>query len=153
MSLRIGAALCGAALLLFCSPCAMANPAKGGAEKKTRSHFRSHERNSTGAANDRSNIGIVSRRLRPRAVGTGGSAIVGKASMYNPLQPGGYDSGGLKTASGEDYDANKWTAAIQSALRGLFGGINFGKSYRPAYALVEIPHKRALLKINDIGPR
>jgi len=79
------------------------------------------------------------------------NAIVGGASTYNPLRPG-YQSGGVKTASGEDYDPASWTAAIQTNLRALFGGVLGGKSYRPAFALVETEDKRAVVRINDVGP-
>jgi rare lipoprotein A len=71
--------------------------------------------------------------------------------MYNPFQPG-YDEGGIQTASGELYDPIAWTAAIQTDLRETFGGVRHGTDYRPAYALVEIANKRAIIKINDVGP-
>jgi len=77
--------------------------------------------------------------------------IVGTASMYDPFRPG-YDSGGIETASGELYDPIAWTAAIQTDLRETFGGVRYGKDYRPAYALVEAADKRAIIKINDVGP-
>jgi peptidoglycan lytic transglycosylase len=80
-----------------------------------------------------------------------GAVIVGTASMYNPLKPG-YKEGGLETASGELYDVTAWTAAIQIDLRNRFGGVRYGKNYRPAYALVEGAEKRAIVKINDVGP-
>jgi rare lipoprotein A len=80
-----------------------------------------------------------------------GVVIVGKASMYNPVQSG-YKEGGVETASGERYDATAWTAAIQIDLRDQFGGVRYGKNYRPAYALVESADKRAIVKINDVGP-
>ena len=80
-----------------------------------------------------------------------GAVIVGTASMYNPLQPG-YMEGGVETASGEPYDATAWTAAIQIDLRDQFGGVRYGKNYRPAYALVESADKQAIVKINDVGP-
>ena len=80
-----------------------------------------------------------------------GGAIVGAASMYDPFQPG-YDEGGKETASGELYDPIAWTAAIHTDLRETFGGIRHGKDYRPAYALVEVADKRAIIKINDVGP-
>jgi rare lipoprotein A len=83
-----------------------------------------------------------------RAIGV---VIVGTASMYNPLQPG-YKEGGVETASGEPYDATAWTAAIQIDLRDQFGGVRYGKNYRPAYALVEGADKQAIVKINDVGP-
>ena len=77
--------------------------------------------------------------------------IVGSASMYNPCAPG-MPAEGAETASGELYDAEAWTAAIQIDLRGRFGGVRYGRSYRHAYALVESEDKRAIVKINDVGP-
>jgi hypothetical protein len=56
-----------------------------------------------------------------------GIAIMGIASTCNPFQPD-YRSGGREIASGEPYDA---TAAIQTNLRERFGGVGFGKTYRP----------------------
>jgi peptidoglycan lytic transglycosylase len=79
------------------------------------------------------------------------ATVVGTASMYNPYRDE-YLSGGKQTASGEPYDPNAWTAAIQIDLRDLFGGVRYGKNYRPAYALVESADKRAIVKINDVGP-
>ena len=80
-----------------------------------------------------------------------GVGIVGVASMYNPYRPG-YQEGGIETASGELYDPAAWTAAIQTDLRGNFGGVGYGKDYRPSYALIEGGGKRAIVKINDVGP-
>ena len=80
-----------------------------------------------------------------------GVTIVGTASMYDPFQPG-YREGGIQTASGELYDPIAWTAAIQTDLRETFGGVRYGKVYRPAFALVEVANKRAIIKINDVGP-
>jgi len=80
-----------------------------------------------------------------------GIAIIGAASMYNPFRPG-YQTGGIETASGELYDPAAWTAAIQSDLRGDFGGVRYGKDYRPVFALVESGGKRVVVKINDVGP-
>jgi rare lipoprotein A len=77
--------------------------------------------------------------------------IVGSASMYNPRRPG-MPAEDAETASGEMYDAEAWTAAIQIDLRERFGGVRFGRSYRQAYALVESEDKRAIVKINDVGP-
>jgi rare lipoprotein A len=48
--------------------------------------------------------------------------IVGVASEYNPFRPG-YREGGAETASGERYDPEAWTAAIQTDLRAMFGGV------------------------------
>jgi rare lipoprotein A len=77
--------------------------------------------------------------------------IVGSASMYNPCAPG-MPAEGAETASGELYDAEAWTAAIQIDLRARFGGVRYGRNYRHAYALVESEDKRAIVKINDVGP-
>lgn len=77
--------------------------------------------------------------------------ILGVASTYNPYTPG-YESGGPETASGEIYDPADWTAAIQTDLRGTFGGVRFGRNYRPTYALVCDGSKRVIVKINDVGP-
>ena len=79
-----------------------------------------------------------------------GPTILGDATTYNPLQPG-YREGGLETASGEFYDPEGWTAAIQIDMRGRFGGVEYGKLYRPAYALVVSADKKAIVKINDVG--
>jgi rare lipoprotein A len=77
-----------------------------------------------------------------------GSTVVGIASWYNPY----VELDDAETASGEQYDADKWTAAIQIDLRDSFGGVGFGKDYRAAYALVESGDKRIIVKINDVGP-
>ena len=79
-----------------------------------------------------------------------GPTIVGAASTYNPYRHD-QQSGG-ETASGESYDPNAWTAAIQVDLRKQFGGVHYGKDYRPAYALVVTSDKQAIVKINDVGP-
>jgi rare lipoprotein A len=78
-----------------------------------------------------------------------GDALVGAASTYNPFQPGAQE-GGPETASGERYDPSAWTAAIKTSLREKFGGVQFGG--RPKYALVEAVGKKAIVKINDVGP-
>jgi peptidoglycan lytic transglycosylase len=80
-----------------------------------------------------------------------GPTITGAATTYNPHRPG-YRSGGTKTASGEPYDPSAWAGAIQTDLRGMFGGVRFGKDYRPAYALVASADKQVIIKINDVGP-
>jgi rare lipoprotein A len=79
--------------------------------------------------------------------------ITGIASMYNPIHPDETkDDGGAETASGELYDEEGWTAAIRTDLRDLFGGVHYGKNYQAAYALVESGSKRAIVKVNDVGP-
>jgi rare lipoprotein A len=80
---------------------------------------------------------------------TYGSTVVGAASMYNPYRPG-YREGGIETASGERYNPSAWAAAIQTALREKFGGVRQGN--KASYALVEGSNKKAIVKINDIGP-
>lgn len=80
-----------------------------------------------------------------------GTPIVGAASTYNPYKPG-WRSGGRRTASGEPYDPDAWTAAVRESLRGKFGGVGHGRNYQPAYALIEHDGKKAIVKINDVGP-
>ena len=82
-------------------------------------------------------------------IAASGIAIIGAASMYNPYRPG-YREGGVNTASGERYDSSEWAAAIKTNLREEFGGVRYGA--RPKYALVEGAGKKAIVKINDVGP-
>ena len=82
-------------------------------------------------------------------IAASGVAIIGAASMYNPYRPG-YREGGVNTASGERYDSSEWAAAIKTNLREEFGGVRYGA--RPKYALVEGAGKKAIIKINDVGP-
>ena len=82
-------------------------------------------------------------------IAASGVAITGAASMYNPYLPG-YREGGVNTASGERYDSSEWAAAIKTNLREEFGGVRYGA--RPKYALVEGEGKKAVIKINDVGP-
>jgi peptidoglycan lytic transglycosylase len=84
--------------------------------------------------------------LKPRTPG-----ITGIASTYNPTRAD-ERSGGTETASGELYQPEAWTAAIQIDLRSAFGGVRYGRSYRPAFALVTTGEKSAVIKINDVGP-
>jgi rare lipoprotein A len=93
--------------------------------------------------------GIIS--LSDLSTAASAQAIVGLASMYNPCEDD-RESTDLETASGELYDPIAWTAAIQIDLRGMFNGVRYGRKYRPAYALVESGGKRAIVKINDVGP-
>nr|WP_245283873.1 septal ring lytic transglycosylase RlpA family protein [Bradyrhizobium sp. Cp5.3] len=95
----------------------------------------------------RSEIGVVRSDAVDSAAS--GPAIVGAASMYNPFRPG-YREGGVNTASGERYDPSAWAAAIKTDLRKKFGGVQFGA--KPKYALVEGAGKKAIVKINDVGP-
>ena len=79
------------------------------------------------------------------------ATVVGVASTYNPYRYG-IGSGGKQTASGELYDPAAWTAAIWIDLREQFGGVRYGKNYRPTFALVESGKKGVIVKINDVGP-
>jgi len=82
-------------------------------------------------------------------IAASGAGFIGAASMYNPYRPG-YREGGVNTASGERYDSSEWAAAIKTNLRNEFGGVQYGA--RPKYALVEGAGKKAIIKINDVGP-
>ena len=79
------------------------------------------------------------------------ASFVGIASTYNPFRDRPY-AVAAATASGEAYDATAWTAAIQIDLRHDFGGVRYGRLYRPTFALVERGDKRAIVRINDVGP-
>ncbi len=81
-----------------------------------------------------------------------GEVIIGTASLYNPYDKDDNDAGGAETASGELYDPIAWTAAIQIDLRDKFAGVRYGRLYEPRFALVELNGKRAIVKINDVGP-
>jgi len=81
-----------------------------------------------------------------------GATVTGVASTYNPFRASDVSAGGAETASGERYDPNAWTAAIQTELRDVFGGVRFGKDYRPCFALIATADKQAIIKINDVGP-
>jgi hypothetical protein len=59
---------------------------------------------------------------------------------------------GNRPRLGEPYDPAAWTAAIRIDLREQFGGVRYGKNYRPTFALVESGEKCAIVKINDVGP-
>jgi rare lipoprotein A len=76
--------------------------------------------------------------------------VFGAASTYDPWTTN--EPEGIETASGELYDPEAWAAAIQTGLRGAFGGVHYGRNYRPAFALVECGDKRAIVKVNDVGP-
>jgi len=91
------------------------------------------------------------REVRERVLLAMGPTILGDATTYNPLRPG-YREGGLETASGENYDPESWTAAIRTEVRDRFGGVEYGRFYRPAYALVVSADKKAIVRINDVGP-
>jgi rare lipoprotein A len=78
------------------------------------------------------------------------AGIFGTASTYDPLTTN--EPEGMETASGELYDPEAWAAAIQIDLRAAFGGIHYGRNYRPTFALVECGDRRAIVRVNDVGP-
>jgi rare lipoprotein A len=78
--------------------------------------------------------------------------LIGAASTYNPHNRHDRSAGGTRTSSGELYDAESWSAAIQIDFRDLFGGVRFGRNYRPSFALVEAGERRVIVRINDVGP-
>ena len=96
-----------------------------------------------------SSLAIARSEIRAVHAFADGNTVVGAASMYNPFRPG-YREGGTSTATGERYNPSAWAAAIQTALRERFGGVHHGS--RASYALVEGTNKKAIVKINDVGP-
>ena len=98
-----------------------------------------------------SSVAVSAQKQNDWNVIASGPAIMGTASTYNPYRPG-YRSGGTETASGERYDPAAWTAAIQTDLRKMFGGVHYGRAYQPAFALVTSADKQVIVKINDVGP-
>lgn len=92
-----------------------------------------------------------SRMTGARTASRALASFVGIASTYNPFRERP-DAATAATASGEAYDETAWTAAIQIDLRRDFGGVRYGRLYRPTFALVERGDKRAIVRINDVGP-
>lgn len=86
---------------------------------------------------------VTSDPLRNIWVAPADATIVGTASFYEDPQ---------RTASGEQYDPEAFTAAAQLKIRDKFGGIRFGRLYQPAYAVAEYENKKLILKFNDVGP-
>jgi rare lipoprotein A len=90
------------------------------------------------------------QQIRRYAAATN-ATVIGIASTYNPFVESKSEED-LKTASGEKYDPEAWTAAIQIKLRNQFRGVRFGRLYQPCYALIEAGEKKVIVKINDVGP-
>jgi rare lipoprotein A len=90
------------------------------------------------------------RRLAALDVRLIEAGVFGAASTYDPWTTN--EPEGIETASGELYDPEMWAAAIQADLRSAFGGIRYGRNYRPAFALVECGEKRVIVRVNDVGP-
>jgi len=151
-------ALIGATLLAFCILCAAGNCAYANSltTQQTRDlsalglvrngglRIQSEEPSRSGFGPSFDASAALPTKLNTSVGGT----IVGAASWYNPY----LESDDTETASGERYDPDQWTAAIQIDLRAQFGGVAYGKDYRAAYALVESGDKRLIVKINDVGP-
>jgi rare lipoprotein A len=141
MMMRLGAVICVAVTMFGYSSSAVADA--GGAP------------HGSDAADERG-TSLVSGEITPETGATPndadrGDPVKGVASTYNPFKPG-WREGGPETASGERYDPAAWTAAIKTTLRDRFGGVRYGKEYRPVYALVEGGDKQVIVKINDVGP-
>jgi rare lipoprotein A len=99
----------------------------------------------------RKSLAVGAKSLIQKYAALMGTAIVGAASMYNPYRDG-TDPDEMQTSSGELYNPAGWTAAIQIDLREKFRGVRYGQNYQPAYALVESSERKAIVKINDVGP-
>ncbi len=138
MVVRLCAALCGVAILCAWSSSGIAKLTN---DKDDAAASTAHTRADP----------EVEKHMLNENLGQRGRSIIGAASMYNPFEPGAYE-GPIETGSGENYDLDAWTAAIQTRFRKTFGGIRYGTQYQPAYALVEAVGKRAIIKINDVGP-
>ena len=150
MMSRFGAAICGVAMIVGCWPVATTETEIASA---TWVHDLCSELRLSVVARRSwlAPLAVIALELDERNAAPVGGTIIGTASTYNPYKPG-YRSGGPETASGELYDPTAWAAAVQIDLREMFGGIGYGKSYRPAYALVESGDKQVIVKINDVGP-
>jgi hypothetical protein len=84
MVVRLGAALCGFAILCACSSYGTAKPTND------KDYVATDRTTHTGA--------IKKHTLEEKR----GASIVGAASMYNPFESGAYE-GPIETASGESY--------------------------------------------------
>jgi rare lipoprotein A (peptidoglycan hydrolase) len=98
--------------------------------------------NPESAGNERA-IDRLAPNAGDRVVLYADEAIVGIASFYDDPQ---------ETASGEQYNPNAFTAAAQLEVRGMFGGVQFGRLYRAAYGLGEYGGKKIIVRFNDVGP-
>lgn len=96
-------------------------------------------------------LSVTGLQLNQQNADLMGGPIIGAASWYNPFRDGS-ESPEPETSSGERYDPNTWTAAIQIDLRGQFGGVRYGKNYKPAFVLVESGDRAVIVRINDVGP-
>jgi peptidoglycan lytic transglycosylase len=96
---------------------------------------------------------VAAFKMIPKELPTAAAPLTGLASWYNPyLEASHSETRETETASGEQYDPDKWTGAIQIDLRAQFGGVEYGKDYAATYALIEYGDRQAIVKINDVGP-
>lgn len=88
------------------------------------------------------------RRITGVAGRPTGQQFSGEATYYG--RSDGFH--GRRTSTGETFNTNAYTAAIQEGLRDQFGGVS-GTS-GPAYAIVENLDngRKIVVKINDVGP-
>jgi rare lipoprotein A len=164
MIVRFGAAVCVAAAVFACLSFSTSTVKFGGVARGTtvarsliaRRAAAEQERSNPDVAGKSATTSVVNvgssrfAELIARALGAG-ATITGAASTYNPFRAADSSAGGTETASGEPYDPTAWTGAIQTDLRGMFGGVHYGKDYRPCYALVAKGGKQVIIKINDVG--
>jgi len=159
MMVRLGAAICVAATMFGCWSSAFADSEVASLE----SHATEECPIGSGTNLDRCTVAhdpdgsvpmsreITGEKRATPSEAERGAPVTGVASTYNPYRPG-WREGARNTASGERYDPVAWTAAIKTTLRDKFGGVHYGKDYRPVYALVESGDKQVIVKINDVGP-
>ena len=168
MLAKLGASICGAAILLACPSAeipaigteqtnAAENIASIASEPERETNYTSANDGAGGVESWPTSASILlaplpdtDAHLNKRNAVASGPSIVGIASTYNPYRPGKLE-GGKETASGEPYDPNAWAAAIQTDLRDQFGGVRYGKDYKPSFALVESADRQVVIKINDVG--
>jgi rare lipoprotein A len=159
MVVRFGAAICVAATMFVCSSSAFADKGVANSDSQAAEECLIGSGTNPDArvvAHDPDDSLPMSPEISGEMRATPneaerGAPVRGVASMYNPYRPG-WREGGKTTASGERYDPVAWTAAIKTGLRDQFGGVRYGKDYRPVYALVESSDKQVIVKINDVGP-
>src|ERR1700684_746730 len=120
MVVRLGVAICVAAVMFACPTFSIT---QSGGHKQI-----------AGDGTAMAAMAALAPMAPMAAVVAAAPGIIGIASTYNPYRAG-QQSGGTETASGEPYDPTAWTAAIQTDLREKFGGVRYGKDYRPTYAL------------------
>src|ERR1043166_4637586 len=109
MSMRLGAALCGAAFMFCCPSFVNAKLAANGpsTEQRSADKGRTQHSNSSRVSQDRPTPVATTKPARHSEPSVA-ETVVGQASTYNPLRPEDSTAGGLQTASGEDYNPEDW---------------------------------------------